>query len=811
MFELRLTALAEARTVPVLLDPRGQPLVPLRQVLEFLQIPVVERGDTLDLEWPPGVWKTRIDIARREVSSGGATAVVPEAEWVRREAEIFLSPAGLQRILSAEVLIDWENVTVLVTGREDFPIVARARNQARRQGSPRPGAGDEAAEPDVPYPSRNGGVAAGWGVAGSATNTEFHGRVRGILGGAVAGGALEGGGAAVFDTAGIRPVDPHLQYTRAFPRGRIVRQVRLGDVLSEGLVSRAMFGFTVSNEPLYAPRYFGEALIRPVVPAGWEYEVYQGEQLVGVGAQGAAEPVAAQLGYGATPVRIRMIGPAGQERTEELTFLVPALQVPDGEWRYRAGAGACRYTTVCSAFGYGDVRYGVSRLLTVGVGGEHMARDSGAAGTLPYGVLSYALRPELRLEVRARAGALVHGTLHRHHRDGGWRLSGGWQRQEGVVDALSTPYWFGEGSATFRGFLPGRGRTLSVQGRARERPGGGGPAWQSGLLSGFGRVQIGLAYESGFQPVDVATVTAHTHLPRHLLPRLRDLNLNARLDYGGAQVQNALLGATFRAGEQASISVAGGWQAATRAPAITLSVITRAPAAYFQTNAFAERGRQGVFITAGGGVAYGAHGTAASPFETLGRGGVSGRVFVDEDGDGVLDPGEPLAPHIPVVVGGERAITDLQGRYAAWGLLPYAVLPVGVDTLNLPVTDLSPGVAQPLLRPTPNLYTPMDLPLVRTREAYGRLQWTGAPRGLAGITVEVQREGDPQPRRIVTFSDGEFYFPRLPAGRYTLAVSASSLQALRAVADPASASFVVPATPGSEPVQIPVVQLRPAG
>jgi hypothetical protein len=806
LFELRLTALAEARTVPVLLDPRGQPLVPLRQVLEFLQIPATQRGDTLELEWPPGVWRTRVDLARREVSSAGASAVVPEAEWVRRDEEVFLSAAALQRVLSAEVMVDWENVTLLVTGRDDFPVVLRAQTVARRQG----GMGApvrEPEEPDVAYPSRTGGIAAGWGVAASATESALHGRVRAVLGGAVLGGSLEAGAAVVFDTAGLRPVDPHAQYARAFPRSRTVRQVRLGDVLSEGLVSRALLGFTVSNEPLYAPRYFGEALIRPVVPAGWEYEVYQGEQLVGVGTRNAPEPVAAQLGYGATPVRIRLLGPAGQERTEELVFLVPALQVPAGEWRYRAGGGACRYTTSCDAFGYGDVRYGVSRSLTVGLGGEHTARDSGSA-TRPYGVVSYGLRPDLRLELRARLGALAHATLHRYHRHGGWRLSGGWQRQEGLV-SLVEPVWFGEGAAAFRGPLPGRGRTLLLQARARSTP-DDGPAWQAGVISGFRRVQFSLAYESGFQPVDVATVQAHTYLPRHLLPKLRDVNLNARVDYGASVVQNASLGVTFRVGERANISLAGGFQGATRAPALTMTLITRAPAAYFQTNAFVEGERRGVFLTAGGGVAWGAHGTDASPFETLGRAGVSGRVFVDEDGDGVLDPGEQPAVRVPVVVGGERAITDNEGRYSSWGLLPYAVVPVGVDTLNLPVTDLAPGTRESLLRPTPNLYAHVDLPLVRTREAYGRVAWAGPPRGLGGITVEVRRAGDDAPTRAVTFSDGEFYFPRLPAGSYTLSVSASSLQALRAAPDTPSLPFTVPATPGGEAVQIPPIQLRPA-
>lgn len=804
LFELHLTAIPDIRTVTVVLDPRGQPLVPLRATLEYLQIPFEDRGDTLALQWPPGAWSTRVDLATRAVSSGGTSFIVAEEEWLRRDREAFLSPAALGRVLGAQVNVDWENVSILFAGPVEFPAVRRAGNEARRQGG---GRAARQAEPDVAYPSRNGGGTAGWGLSGTVTTTEFQGRLRTDVGVAVAGGALEGGGAALFDTAGIRIADPRLQYARAFPRSQMVRQVRLGDVLSEGLVSRSLFGVTVTNEPIYAPTYFGEALIRPVVPAGWEYEVYQGEQLVGVGTRSSPEPVAAQLGYGSTPVRIRLLGPAGQERTEELTFLVPALQVPTGEWRYRAGAGACRYTTTCDAFGYGDVRYGVSRSLTVGLGGEHTARDSGSA-TRPYGMLSYGLRPDLRMELRMRAGALAHGTLYRYDRFGGWRVSGGWQRQEELASAVE-PVWFGEGSAALRGPFPGRGRALIVQGRARGRPDGAPPAWQAGVTSGFRRVQLALGYESGFQPVDVATVMAHTFLPRHLLRRLRDVNVNARVDYGGSMVQNASVGLTFRTGEWASMSVAGGWQGSTGAPSLALTFITRSPAAYFQANAFSEARRSGVFVTAGGGVAWGPEGTAASPFETLGRAGVSGRVFVDEDGDGVMDPGEEPAARVPVVVGGERAVTDREGRYAAWGVLPYAVLPVGIDTLNMTTTDLSPGLAESLLRPTPNLYTPVDLPLVRTREAYGRVQWTGPPRGLAGVTVEARRTGDAAPRRVVTFSDGEFYFPRLPAGTWTLTVAASSLQALGATADPVT--FAVPATPGSEPVQVPAVQLRPTG
>ena len=46
------------------------------------------------------------------------------------------------------------------------------------------------------------------------------------------------------------------------------------------------------------------------------------------------QPISAPIGYGTTNVRVRLIGPAGQERVEELVFLVPTLQVPPGEWRW---------------------------------------------------------------------------------------------------------------------------------------------------------------------------------------------------------------------------------------------------------------------------------------------------------------------------------------------------------------------------------------------------------------------------------------------------------------------------------------------
>jgi hypothetical protein len=74
--------------------------------------------------------------------------------------------------------------------------------------------------------------------------------------------------------------------------------------------------------------------------------------------------------------------------------------------------------------------------------------------------------------------------------------------------------------------------------------------------------------------------------------------------------------------------------------------------------------------------------------------------------------------------------------------------------------------------------------------------------------VELRRDGEGEPRRAVTFSDGEFYLTRLPAGEYTLTLAASSLRALGASTDPPAIRFTVPAAAGGEAVDIPPIYLR---
>src|SRR5690606_11636466 len=178
------------------------------------------------------------------------------------------------------------------------------------------------------------------------------------------GGSLEGGALELTGTAGDGPTgratvgDLSGRYTRPVFGTPWLRTIELGSVTTRGAIEHRLLGAVLTNEPWTPARHFDRTVVAPVVPTGWEAEVYQGGHLVGLTDGSPEDRIEADLGYGTTPVRVRMLGPAGQERVQDLVFVVDPRQVPAGELRYDLGAGACR-DAACAHRAFGGLRYGV--------------------------------------------------------------------------------------------------------------------------------------------------------------------------------------------------------------------------------------------------------------------------------------------------------------------------------------------------------------------------------------------------------------------------------------------------------------------
>jgi hypothetical protein len=772
IFDIRISSIPETRSVRVLLNEAGLLLFPLREIAAFLEIPL-----------PPPHELPGLD----------------SSESLATESEIFVSAAALARIVGGRTVVDWENLELVITGAV-FPVELRRRNEQRRLTAIR--GGPQFGEPDVPYEARSGGAAATWGISGSYDGLVTRGSARAVVGTAILGGALEAGyqGAVGSDRGGSEPWG---RFTRAFPQSEWLRQIQIGDVRGGGIVSRAFLGVSVTNEPLYSPLSFGDALLQPIVPAGWEYEIYQGDYLLGVSTPGGSDPVIAPLGYGTTPLRIRMIGPGGQERTEDLTFLIPAIQVPAGEWRYAAGAGNCRADD-CESLGYFDLRRGLTRTVTAGLGLDHLTGDRFSAGTRPHGMLSVLVRPDLRVEVRGQAESLARALVQQYRRSGGWTIGGGWQRNDSSATSAPDGIWFADGTGAWH---RSGGSTTIVSARLRGTDPGSPDYWQAGVITGVSRFHGGISYESGLQSADVLSLTARALVGRRPGRPGREWNVNARLDVAEQTLHGGALTATVLPTERASVTAGVVWRAGSNEPEFSVMTLLRTRGAYVQNRAFTNRGRGGAFVSAGGGLALDDGELFVDPFETLSRTGVRGVAFVDGNGNGVRDPGEPVLGGIAVVIGGERAVTASDGTYRVWGLAPYVVVSAAVDLSATHRTDLAPARGESMVRLTPNVLAVVDLPLVYTREVTGEVRWSRGSPAAGGITVEARR-GEGPAFRALTFSDGVFYFDALPAGDYTLTIAESSLTALGAVVEGPSVTLTIPGVASQSVLTAPPIHLE---
>jgi hypothetical protein len=174
----------------------------------------------------------------------------------------------------------------------------------------------------------------------------------------------------------------------------------------------------------------------------------------------------------------------------------------------------------------------------------------------------------------------------------------------------------------------------------------------------------------------------------------------------------------------------------------------------------------------------------AASLPNLERAGVSGLVFLDENGNGIRDPGEPGVPGVRVLVEGRAVVTDAEGRYTADHLLPWEATRISVHEPSIPNPTWLPGFGSLDVPLSPSSFRRVDLPLVRTGEVTGRVVQvesgsTPSETGVAGAEVLlIELGGSGRIHEATTFRDGTFYFMGIPPGGYELRLTPGILRGL---------------------------------
>ena len=162
------------------------------------------------------------------------------------------------------------------------------------------------------------------------------------------------------------------------------------------------------------------------------------------------------------------------------------------------------------------------------------------------------------------------------------------------------------------------------------------------------------------------------------------------------------------------------------------------------------------------------------------RAGLSGRIFLDANGDGRLTPGETLLSGVRLRAGYVTAVSDSAGRYRVWDLPSFEPVLVAVDSTTLASPLWIPTHGAVSVETGPNRFRELDLAILPGGVIEGKVvrESPTGPIPVPGARLLLRRRDSEEVRSLTSFSDGAFYLMGVKPGAYDLAVDTGDLERL---------------------------------
>jgi len=713
--------------------------------------------------------------------------------------ELYIRPELLGALLGTQAAMDWSDLVVRLTVTDDLPVVQRLARERRRSALLRE---VEPARPPELLPARNplvDGLAVDWSATAATRSPEENNGLSLGLGATVLGGGLDVQ-TATITTPTATTTTTQWEWERAWPERRWLRQVRLGDITTGGERAFGIKGAELTNRPYLRDAAFAVQDLTGRLPAGWEIEVYRGGDLLGyqpVGASGAYA-IGVPVIYGQNPLETIVYGPNGQVYRGGRTFVIGTDRLPAGRFEYSVSGGDCA-SVQCAAAANVDLRYGMTRRLTVQAGVDRIWRDSLPDLFHPYGRAVFAATRPLALTAEGVLNGFARGRADLDPSPDLHADASVTRFDTTVVQPLvgsASVAWLAAGNLFWR---PGVfGSDLYLQAAA---------TWQRSA----DRIQQQWRWLATDRVLGVR-LTGGVRLDDDRLAGLapvRRVGVDAGADgvVARGRLRNTLLGATL--GAECSTGTVPCWPQLVSWSAalgrqltrplrldvslrkdravplrldVTLQLATPFMRATSRNSAQSGTGVNGTQVFEGTllwdrrtgrlGMANG---------RNLGRAGVAGEVFLDANGNGRRDGGETVLSGVLLRIGADAVVSDSLGRFSVWDLVPFSDAIIEVDTLALENPLWVPAAATSRVLPAPNSYRFVSIPILQGGEIAGRVELNGAP--LPGAQLVLREEATGRYTPIATFTDATFYVMRLPPGRYTLAAAPGLLEQLHARAE----------------------------
>jgi hypothetical protein len=808
----KLFGQSEFDEISVFLDVRGvgageieaiitgqEVLLPVTDLFDFLKIKNVP---SQDLESITGFFinpDATYIISRKDnqIRYQDKIYKLEPGDIIRTESNLYLKSSYLGKVFGLECAFSFRSLSVVVNSKLELPIIREMRQEEMRKNLTRL-KGDVIADTVIDRSSHlfKFGMADWSAIASEDLKGKSEASLNLALGAMIAGGEAN---ASLYYNSNNSFSEKQQYYQWRYVNNDFtpLRQVIAGKIITNAISSvyNPVIGVQLTNTPTTYRRSFGSYTLSDKTDPGWIVELYVNNVLVDYIKADASGFFTFQvpLVYGNSIVKLKFFGPWGEERTREQNINIPFNFLPKNTLEYTLSAGIVE-DTLASRYSKLNINYGVSRGLTLGVGIEYLSSIlSGPAmpflnasiritsnlllsGEYTYGVrtkatLSYQLPSNMQLDLNYTIYDKDQKAINFNYREERkavlsipmhiGKFSTFQRFSVNQIVLPSSKYTTGEW--LFSGSVLGVSTNLTTSALFADYS---KPFVYSNLSMAF-RFPAGFVFmpqiQYGYSQKKIISV--RTGLEKHILnhaflslsyeqlfsSNLKMAELGYRYDFSFAQV-----GASVRQSDKRTTLVQ-----------------------YARGSLINDRKTKYL---------------GADNRTNVGKGGISIVPFLDLNGNGKKDPGEPKAFGLNLHANGGRIEkSDRDTTLRILGLEPYTSCFIELDPNSFD------NVSWRLQKQTLNVYVDpnilklIEIPIMVAGEANGNvlLEKGNEKSGLGRIILNIHSARLKTPGKALTEENGYFSYFGLTPGKYSVRIDTLQLRKLNMRAEPDSILFTV--------------------
>jgi len=727
-----------------------------------------------------------INKLKNRITYQGKVFDLKKDDLVKTETNLYLRAPLFGQIFGLDCVFSFRSLSVLLNTKLELPIIREMRQEQMRSNISRL-KGEIKTDTTIgrKYPALHFGM-ADWSVISTqqlpgSTDT----RLNLALGTVIAGGEAN----ALLNYSNNTPfTEKQQQYLWRFVNNDrpILRQAAAGKIYTQvtSSIYDPIVGVQFTNTPTTYRRSFGTYTLSDVTEPNWTVELYVNNVLVDYMKADASGffKFEVPLVYGNSAVKLRFFGPWGEERIKEENISIPFNFLPPKELEYSISAGIVE-DSLSSRFSRANLNYGISRRITVGGGVEYLSSVT-SGSTMPYLSASLRLMSGLLLTTEYTYGVRTKGLLS-------YRLPSNLQ-----LELNYTKYDKGQ-KAIIYNYLEERKAVISIPIKGKYFAAYSRLTLNQIVLPNLKNTNAEMLWSGSVYGVstnfttyglftDVSKPYVYSNLSLAFrLPHRITMTPQLQYEYNNSKLISARTNIEKPIFKHGYLNMS--YEQNFSSNARSVEVGFRYDLSFAQAG-FSVRNTNDLTTlveSARGSLIYDkkSHYLGTNNRTNVGKGGITLLPFLDVDGNGKRDKGEPRALGLQFRINGGTIIrNDKDSTIRILDLTPYTSYLLELDKNSFDNISWQMHNLTMSVMIDPNQIKTIEVPISVMGEATGTVY--NGDRGQGRILVDFYRSDATLAARVLTESDGYYSYLGLKPGKYIVRVDAEQLKKLKMVSDP---------------------------